>query len=84
MGNDILGVLADEKVTGGAIVLGCSIGSKIALMLAAIIRRYSGRPFWSAATAGRSRSSITALPPIAHITPPARWRTITFRTSATA
>lgn len=34
MGDDILGVLADENVTGGAIVLGCSIGSKIALMLA--------------------------------------------------
>jgi pimeloyl-ACP methyl ester carboxylesterase len=34
MGDDILGVLADENVTGGAIVLGCSIGSKLALMLA--------------------------------------------------
>lgn len=34
MGNDILGVLADEGVTGGAVVLGCSIGSKLALMLA--------------------------------------------------
>lgn len=34
MGEDILGVLADEGVTGGAIVLGCSIGSKVALMLA--------------------------------------------------
>ena len=34
MGDDILGVLADEKVIGGAIVIGCSIGSKIALMLA--------------------------------------------------
>jgi 3-oxoadipate enol-lactonase len=34
MGNDILGVLADENVAGGAVVLGCSIGSKIALMLA--------------------------------------------------
>jgi 3-oxoadipate enol-lactonase len=33
MGDDILGVLADENVTGGAIALGCSIGSKIALML---------------------------------------------------
>lgn len=34
MGDDILGVLADESVTGGAVVLGCSIGSKLALMLA--------------------------------------------------
>jgi pimeloyl-ACP methyl ester carboxylesterase len=34
MGNDVLGVLADAGVTGGAVVLGCSIGSKIALMLA--------------------------------------------------
>jgi 3-oxoadipate enol-lactonase len=34
MGNDVLGVLADEGITGGAVVLGCSIGSKIALMLA--------------------------------------------------
>jgi pimeloyl-ACP methyl ester carboxylesterase len=34
MGNDILGVLADERIAAGAIVLGCSIGSKLALMLA--------------------------------------------------
>jgi pimeloyl-ACP methyl ester carboxylesterase len=34
MGKDILGVLADEGVGGGAVVLGCSIGSKLALMLA--------------------------------------------------
>src|SRR5215207_806204 len=34
MGDDVLGVLADEGVTGGAVVLGCSIGSKLALMLA--------------------------------------------------
>jgi 3-oxoadipate enol-lactonase len=34
MGRDILGVLADQGITSGAIVLGCSIGSKIALMLA--------------------------------------------------
>jgi len=34
MGNDILGVLKDEGVSGGAVVLGCSIGSKLALMLA--------------------------------------------------
>jgi len=34
MGNDILGVLTDEGITGGAIVAGCSIGSKLALMLA--------------------------------------------------
>lgn len=34
MGNDILGVLQDEGVTGNAVVLGCSIGSKLALMLA--------------------------------------------------
>jgi pimeloyl-ACP methyl ester carboxylesterase len=34
MGDDILGVLADEGVAGEAIVLGCSIGSKLALMLA--------------------------------------------------
>jgi len=34
MGDDIIGVLGDEEVTGGAVVLGCSIGSKLALMLA--------------------------------------------------
>jgi 3-oxoadipate enol-lactonase len=34
MGDDIIGVLRDEGVTGGAVVLGCSIGSKLALMLA--------------------------------------------------
>jgi 3-oxoadipate enol-lactonase len=34
MGNDILGVLADEGIGGGAVILGCSIGSKLALMLA--------------------------------------------------
>ncbi|MGH6769295.1 MAG: alpha/beta fold hydrolase [Xanthobacteraceae bacterium] len=34
MADDVLGVLADENVTDGVIVLGCSIGSKIALMLA--------------------------------------------------
>jgi len=34
MGDDVFGVLADEGVTGGAVVLGCSIGSKLALMLA--------------------------------------------------
>ncbi len=34
MGRDILGVLADEAITSRAVVLGCSIGSKIALMLA--------------------------------------------------
>jgi pimeloyl-ACP methyl ester carboxylesterase len=34
MGNDVLGVLADAGVAGGAIVIGCSIGSKIGLMLA--------------------------------------------------
>jgi 3-oxoadipate enol-lactonase len=33
MGNDILGILRDEGVTS-ALVLGCSIGSKLALMLA--------------------------------------------------
>jgi 3-oxoadipate enol-lactonase len=34
MGDDILGVLKDEGVSTGAVVLGCSIGSKLALMLA--------------------------------------------------
>jgi 3-oxoadipate enol-lactonase len=34
MGDDILGVLKDESVSAGAVVLGCSIGSKLALMLA--------------------------------------------------
>ena len=34
MGNDILGVLKDENVSADAVVLGCSIGSKLALMLA--------------------------------------------------
>jgi 3-oxoadipate enol-lactonase len=33
MGRDILGVLADEGIASGAVVLGCSIGSKLALML---------------------------------------------------
>jgi pimeloyl-ACP methyl ester carboxylesterase len=34
MGDDIMGVLRDAGVSAGAVVLGCSIGSKIALMLA--------------------------------------------------
>ena len=34
MGADVLGILSDERIIDGAIVLGCSIGSKIALMLA--------------------------------------------------
>ena len=34
MGNDVLGVLQDDGVGAGAVVLGCSIGSKLALMLA--------------------------------------------------
>jgi 3-oxoadipate enol-lactonase len=34
MANDVLGVLADRGISDGAVVLGCSIGSKIALMLA--------------------------------------------------
>jgi 3-oxoadipate enol-lactonase len=34
MAQDILGVLRDEQATDGAIVLGCSIGAKLALMLA--------------------------------------------------
>jgi pimeloyl-ACP methyl ester carboxylesterase len=34
MGNDILGVLADEGITENVVVLGCSIGSKISLILA--------------------------------------------------
>jgi pimeloyl-ACP methyl ester carboxylesterase len=34
MGHDVLGLMADEGVRDGAVVLGCSIGSKIALMLA--------------------------------------------------
>ena len=34
MGNDVLGVLQDEGVSADAVVLGCSIGSKLALMLA--------------------------------------------------
>jgi pimeloyl-ACP methyl ester carboxylesterase len=34
MGRDILGVLETENIASGAVVLGCSIGSKIALMLA--------------------------------------------------
>ena len=33
MGDDVMGVLRDEGI-GGAVVMGCSIGSKIALMLA--------------------------------------------------
>jgi len=34
MGNDILTLMAEQEMHGGAVVLGCSIGSKIALMLA--------------------------------------------------
>jgi pimeloyl-ACP methyl ester carboxylesterase len=34
VGDDILGVMQDEGVSAGAVVLGCSIGSKLALMLA--------------------------------------------------
>src|SRR4051794_11049407 len=34
MGLDIMALLADEGVTNDAVVVGCSIGSKIALMLA--------------------------------------------------
>lgn len=34
MGDDIMGVLADENILGDAIVMGCSIGSKLALLLA--------------------------------------------------
>lgn len=34
MGRDVTGILADEGIAGGAIVMGCSVGSKIALMLA--------------------------------------------------
>lgn len=34
MGDDVMGVLRDLGVTQGAVVMGCSIGSKIALMLA--------------------------------------------------
>src|SRR3954471_19607469 len=34
MGDDVMGVLAREEIGGDAVVMGCSIGSKIALMLA--------------------------------------------------
>jgi 3-oxoadipate enol-lactonase len=34
MGRDVMGILADEEIAGDAIVMGCSVGSKIALMLA--------------------------------------------------
>ncbi len=34
MGADVMGVLADEELASDAIVVGCSVGSKIALMLA--------------------------------------------------
>jgi pimeloyl-ACP methyl ester carboxylesterase len=34
MGDDVMGVLAREGIGGDAVVMGCSIGSKIALMLA--------------------------------------------------
>ena len=34
MGRDVMGVLADEDIRGDAVVMGCSVGSKIALMLA--------------------------------------------------
>lgn len=34
MGDDILGVMRDEGVTNDAVIVGCSVGSKLALMLA--------------------------------------------------
>lgn len=34
MGDDVMGILRDVGVEGGAVVVGCSIGAKIALMLA--------------------------------------------------
>jgi pimeloyl-ACP methyl ester carboxylesterase len=34
MGDDVVGVLAQEGLGGDAVIMGCSIGSKIALMLA--------------------------------------------------
>lgn len=34
MGRDVMGILADEEIAAGAVVMGCSVGSKIALMLA--------------------------------------------------
>ena len=77
MGNDILKLMAEQHMRDGAVVLGCSIGSKIALMLACDHRRYSRRPFWSAATAAHNRSSIIASRPIGRTRRPARWPTIT-------
>jgi pimeloyl-ACP methyl ester carboxylesterase len=57
MGADVMGVLEDEGVTGPALLMGCSIGSKIALMLACerpeqcsaaiLIGGNSGRPDFS-------------------------------------
>ncbi len=35
MGDDIMGMLADEGITSDAVVMGCSIGSKLALLLGA-------------------------------------------------
>ena len=57
MGADVMGVLADEGVNGPVLLMGCSIGSKIALMLACeepqrvsgaiLIGGNSGRPDFS-------------------------------------
>jgi pimeloyl-ACP methyl ester carboxylesterase len=57
MGADVLGVLKDEAVTGPVVLIGCSIGSKIALKLACehhehvsaaiLIGGNSGRPDFS-------------------------------------
>lgn len=57
MGADVMGVLADEGVAGPVVLMGCSIGSKIALMLACeqpervsaaiLIGGNSGRPDFS-------------------------------------
>lgn len=57
MGADVMGVLKDEGVTGPVILMGCSVGSKIALMLACekpervsaaiLIGANSGRPDFS-------------------------------------
>ena len=57
MGADVMGVLDDEGVSGPAILIGCSIGSKIALMLACerpervaaaiLVGGNSGRPDFS-------------------------------------
>jgi 3-oxoadipate enol-lactonase len=58
MGNDILGVLADEGITNNVVVLGCSIGSKISLMLACEHPEIFGAAILVGGNSGRQLSLV--------------------------